>query len=71
MAKVFIRHALMAGHCKSGVRKWMDRYGIEPWEVIGPNAPGVDSDRIRSFGAKFFDEIADIAEREEAERGQE
>lgn len=64
MARAHLRHALMAGHCKSGVRRWLERYEIDPAEVIGPDAPGIDTERLRSFGAKFTDEIAEIAERE-------
>lgn len=67
MARAFLRHAFVAGYCRDGVRRWMERYGVEPSEVIGPNAPGIETARLRAFGARPAIAIAEIAEREAGE----
>lgn len=69
MTQIYFRHALRAGYCREGVLKWMTVYGVSRNEVIGPNAPGVSADRVRTFGPRGVI-VADIAE-EEAARGKE
>ena len=69
MTRVTLRHALDCGHCRSGVKAYCEAHGIALADLIGPDAPGIDSAALRAFGDRFALEIADRAEAEEAARG--
>jgi hypothetical protein len=70
MARAKLRHALALGHCRSGVKKYAARHGIALSDITGPNAPGIDTARLRALGDKFGIDVADLAEREESDFGE-
>lgn len=60
--KVTLRHALGAGHCRSGVRAWCDANGIDIAEL---KSPGIEVSVLRAIGDRYATEVADYAEAEE------